>query len=214
MEQPIRVMIVDDHKIVREGLRTLLSEERTIEVVAEATSGEEALQLAPDVLPTVVLMDLVLPGIDGLETTRRLKSTQPECRVLVLTSFTDDRQVHAALQAGATGYLMKDLLKPDLLSAIERAARDEPTLHPAAQRALIRQATAPPSPLESLTQREGDVLRLIAGGRSNREIAAELHLSEGTVKGYVSTILSKLEVADRTQAALLAVRHGVGGAEE
>lgn len=207
---PIRVLIVDDHAIVREGLRTLLSEEEELDVIGEATNGAEALGIIASHQPDVVLMDLMMPMMDGVEATRRVRQQTPASRVIVLTSFRDDQLVHDAIRAGATGYLLKDVLKADLLTAIRRAARGEPVLHPEAQAALMRQASAPPSPLQGLTEREIDVLRLIAQGQSNREIADTLYLTEGTVKGYVSTILSKLNVQDRTQAALLAVKHGLG----
>jgi len=203
---PVRVLIVDDHSIVREGLRTLLSEEAEIEVVGEAANGAEAVKLVATRHPHVVLMDLVMPEVDGIEAIRRIRARKYACEILVLTSFGDDQHVRDAIQAGATGYLLKDVLKADLLRAIHAAARGEPTLHPEAQRVLIRQTTAP-SPFKDLTERELDVLRLIAQGRSNREIALTLHLTEGTVKGYVSTVLDKLQVDDRTQAALFAVRH-------
>jgi DNA-binding NarL/FixJ family response regulator len=203
---PVRVLIVDDHSIVREGLRTLLSEEAEIEVVGEAANGAEAVKLVATRHPHVVLMDLLMPEVDGIEAIRRIRARKYACEILVLTSFGDDQHVRDAIQAGATGYLLKDVLKVDLLRAIHAAARGEPTLHPEAQRVLIRQTTAP-SPFKDLTERELDVLRLIAQGRSNREIALTLHLTEGTVKGYVSTVLDKLRVDDRTQAALFAVRH-------
>ena len=206
---PIRVLIVDDHTIVREGLRTLLAEEAEIEVVGEAANGLEALGLVAMHQPQVVLMDLVMAGIDGIETTRRIRQMNSPCQVLVLTSFGDDQRVRDAVQAGAIGYLLKDVLKADLLRAIHAAARGEPTLHPEAQRVLIRQTRTPAAPFRDLTERELDVLRLIGQGKSNREIATTLHLTEGTVKGYVSTILAKLQVEDRTQAALYAVRHGL-----
>lgn len=206
----IRVLIVDDHAIVREGLRTLLSEEEELDVIGEASNGAEALGVIATHRPDVVLMDLMMPVMDGVEATRRVRQQTPTSRVIVLTSFRDDQLVQDAIRAGATGYLLKDVLKADLLSAIRRAARGEPVLHPEAQAALMRQASAPPSPLQGLTEREVDVLRLIAQGHSNREIADTLYLTEGTVKGYVSTILSKLNVQDRTQAALLAVKHGLG----
>ncbi len=209
MMTPIRVLIVDDHTIVREGLRTLLAEEAEIEVVGEAANGLEALGLVATCQPQVVLMDLVMAGIDGIETTRRIRQMNTPCQVLVLTSFGDDQRVRDAVQAGAIGYLLKDVLKADLLRAIHAAARGEPTLHPEAQRVLIRQTRTPAAPFRDLTERELDVLRLIGQGKSNREIATTLHLTEGTVKGYVSTILAKLQVEDRTQAALYAVRHGL-----
>lgn len=209
MMTPIRVLIVDDHTIVREGLRILLSEEAEIEVVGEAANGLEALGLVATRQPQVVLMDLVMPGIDGIEATRRIRHLYSACQILVLTSFGEDQRVRDAVQAGAIGYLLKDVLKADLLRAIHAAARGEPTLHPEAQRVLIRQTLAPAAPFRYLTERELDVLRLLGQGRSNREIATALHLTEGTVKGYVSTILAKLQVEDRTQAALYAVKHGL-----
>jgi DNA-binding NarL/FixJ family response regulator len=207
---PIRIFIVDDHSIVREGLRTLLAEENELDVIGEATNGAEALDAIATHQPDVVLMDLMMPVMGGVEATRHIRQYHPKSRVIVLTSFRDDQLVQEAIRAGATGYLLKDVLKADLLSAIRRAARGEPVLHPEAQAALMRQASAPPSPIQSLTEREIDVLKLIAQGQSNREIADTLYLTEGTVKGYVSTILSKLNVQDRTQAALLAVKNGLG----
>ena len=207
----IQVMIVDDHAIVREGLRMLLDEEPGIEVIGEAGNGKEALLRAEKLQPQVILMDLVMPEMDGIAATQAIRQKVPNCQVLVLTSFAEDQRVPDAIQAGAIGYLLKDVLKGDLLSAIHAAVRGEPTLHPEAQRQLMRQMTQPPPQnlLDALTEREMDVLRLIAQGQSNKEIAASLHLTEGTVKGYVSTILGKLQVADRTQAALYAVKHGV-----
>jgi NarL family two-component system response regulator LiaR len=207
----IQVMIVDDHAIVREGLGMLLEEETDIEVIGEASNGKEAVLRAEKLQPQVILMDLVMPEMDGIAATQAIRQKFPNCQVLVLTSFAEDQRVPDAIQAGAIGYLLKDVLKGDLLSAIHAAVRGEPTLHPEAQRQLMRQMTQPPPQnlLGSLTEREMDVLRLIATGQSNKEIAASLHLTEGTVKGYVSTILGKLQVADRTQAALYAVKHGV-----
>jgi DNA-binding NarL/FixJ family response regulator len=208
---PIRVLLVDDHAIVREGLHTLLSEEAGIEVIGQAANGAEAVELAGRLQPDVILMDLVMPEMDGIEATRRLRHSNPSSHILVLTSFTDDQRVRDAIQAGAIGYLLKDVLKPELLRAIHDAAQGKPTLHPEAQQRLMRQITEPPAPAPhaDLTERELDVLRLIAKGRSNKEIAAELHLTEGTIKGYVSAILAKLGVADRTQAALYAVKHNL-----
>ena len=208
---PIRILIVDDHAIVREGLQTLLSEEADIEVVGQAANGAEAIALVVDRRPDVVLMDLVMPEMDGIQATRKLREIAPSSRVLVLTSFTDDQRVRDAIQAGAIGYLLKDVLKPELLRAIHDAALGKPTLHPEAQRRLMRQVSEPAAaaPHLDLTERETSVLKLIAQGQSNKEIAAALHLTEGTVKGYVSAILAKLGVADRTQAALYAVKHGL-----
>jgi DNA-binding NarL/FixJ family response regulator len=207
---PIRVLIADDHIIVREGLATLLSEEPEFEIVGQAATGDQAIALSAQHQPDVVLMDVVMPGIDGIEATRQIRRATPGAHILILTSFANDSQVRGAIQAGATGYLMKDVLKAELLSAIRAAARGVPTLHPEAQRWLIQQALGGERTLhDTLTERERDVLVLLARGQSNKEIAATLHLTEGTVKGYVSAILAKLEVADRTQAALYAVKHGL-----
>ncbi len=211
MNEPIRVLIVDDHEIVREGLRTLLSEERDIEIVAEAARGEQALVLAAAHRPEVILLDMVMPGIGGLETIRRLRAAGSKAAVIVLTSFVEDAMVRQALEAGALGYLLKDVSGSELLRALRGAKDGHPALHPEAQRLLMQRLTAPKtaSPLDELTPREKSVLAEIARGRSNKQIAKELHLSEGTVKGYVSAVLSKLGVEDRTQAALLAVREGL-----
>jgi DNA-binding NarL/FixJ family response regulator len=208
---PIRVLIVDDHEIVREGLETLLTEEATMLVVGQAANGAEAVALAADLQPNVILMDLVMPEMDGIQATRLIRSSGLASQILVLTTFADDQKVREAIEAGAIGYLLKDVLKADLLRAIENAAQGKPTLHPEAQSFLMRQVSAAPTPASkpNLTEREFDVLRLLAQGRSNKEIAVSLHLTEGTIKGYVSAILAKLGVADRTQAALYAVKHGL-----
>ena len=209
--KPIRVLIADDHEIVREGLRNLFRGEPDIEVVAEARDGAEALRAAQEHRPDVALMDLVMPETDGLEATRRMREVSPETRVLVLTSFAEDRQVHEALRCGAAGYLLKDVSRQDLLRAIRDVREGLPALHPEAQRLLMRRVAPDParSMLEDLTAREREVLELMAKGRGNRAIAEALFLSEGTVKGYVSIIFGKLGVQDRTQAALWAVKHGI-----
>jgi len=208
--KPIRVLIVDDHEIVREGLQILLNEEADFEVVGMAGDSEDAVALVTKYTPDVVLMDLVMPGLDGIETTKLVLAASPSTRVLVLTTFAEDQRVMDAIQAGAIGYLLKDVLKLDLLNAIRSAAAGKPALHAEAQQFLMRQVMgneAPPR--EGLKERELNVLQLIAEGRSNKEIALALHLTEGTVKGYVSTIFDKLGVEDRTQAALYAVKHGL-----
>lgn len=206
--KPIRVLIVDDHEIVREGLQILLSEESDFEIVGMAGNSDEALSLTRKHKPDVVLMDVVMPGLDGIETTRRVLAISPTTRVLVLTTFSEDQRVRDAIQAGAIGYMLKDVLKPELLGAIRSAAEGKPALHPEAQQFLMRQVTGGEEPLHArLTTREFDILQLIATGKSNKEIALALHLTEGTVKGYVSAIFDKLGVADRTQAALYAVEH-------
>jgi NarL family two-component system response regulator LiaR len=210
----IRLLIVDDHAIVREGLRTLLAETSDLEIVGEAVDGPSAVSQALALKPDVILLDLMLPGLTGIQVIQRLRPALPECRILLLTSFAEDQNVVAAMQAGAAGYLLKDVLQGDLLSAIRQAMLGEPVLHPEAQRKLIEHLTRPqpaaaPAEAADLTEREHDVLRLIAQGRSNREIADQLHITEGTVKGHVSNILSKLHLQDRTQAALFAVRSGL-----
>jgi NarL family two-component system response regulator LiaR len=210
----IRLLIVDDHAIVREGLRTLLAETPDLEIVGEAVDGPSAVSQALALKPDVILLDLMLPGLTGIQVIQRLRPALPECRILLLTSFAEDQNVVAAMQAGAAGYLLKDVLQGDLLSAIRQAMLGEPVLHPEAQRKLIEHLTRPqpaaaPAEAADLTEREHDVLRLIAQGRSNREIADQLHITEGTVKGHVSNILSKLHLQDRTQAALFAVRSGL-----
>ena len=210
MRKPVRVVIADDHQVVREGLQMILAEsDGEIVVVGEASDGDEAVRLAMEVQPDVVLMDLSMPRVDGLEATRRLREAGVPARVLILTSFADGEGVRDAVRAGVTGYLMKDVLKSELLTAIRLAADGVPTLHPRAQQHLMRGIAEPesPSPFGALTPRERDVLALIAQGESNKRIAAALNLSIGTVKGYVSAIFEKLGVEDRTQAALLVAKH-------
>ena len=210
MRKPVRVLIADDHQVVREGLQMILAEsDGEIVVVGEASDGDEAVRLAKSVNPDVVLMDLSMPRVDGLEATRRLRDAGVTSRVLILTSFADGHGVRDAVRAGVTGYLMKDVLKSELLTAIRLAADGVPTLHPRAQQHLMRGIAEPdtPSPFAVLTPRERDVLALLAQGESNKRIAAALNLSIGTVKGYVSAIFEKLGVDDRTQAALLVAKH-------
>jgi two-component system, NarL family, response regulator LiaR len=207
--EPITVMLIDDHRVVRQGLRDFLELQDDIEVVGEASSGEEGVQLARELLPEVVLMDLVMPGIDGVEATRRLKAASPSSKVIVLTSFADDDKVFPAIKAGAISYLLKDISPEDLAHAIRAAQRNEAVLHPEVAAKLMQEFSTPranEAPVEQLTPREMDVLRLIAKGKSNREIADTLIVSEKTVKSHVSNILSKLHLADRTQAAIYALR--------
>jgi DNA-binding NarL/FixJ family response regulator len=209
---PVRVLIADDHQVVREGLRMILSEEReTIEVVGEAADGHEAVREAERLKPDVVLMDLLMPGLDGVAATERIRASGTGPRVLIFTTYADDERVRDAIRAGATGYLLKDVLRAQLVQAIHAAALGVPTLDPRAQQHLMRQVASPPerSPFAALTPRELDVLRLVARGMGNKQIAASLNLSVGTVKGYVSAILPKINAGDRTQAALFAVRHGL-----
>ena len=208
---PIRVLLADDHELVREGLRTVLAQEPEFAVVGDAASGEQAVALALALQPDVVLMDLVMPGLGGQEALTLIRQACPRSQVVVLTSFASDQSVRDAIAAGAVGYLLKDVLKNELLQAIRNAHQGRPALHPEAQRHLMRRITRPvaPSPDAELTPRERMVLQHLARGQSNKAIASALGLTEGTVKGYVSIILDKLGLQDRTQAALFAVRHGL-----
>jgi len=203
------VLLIDDHRVVRQGLRDFLELQEDIEIVGEASSGEEGVQLARELIPDVVLMDLVMPGIDGVEATRQLKAVSPSTRVIVLTSFADDDKVFPAIKAGAISYLLKDVSPEELAHAIRAAQRNEAVLHPEVAARLMQEFSAPrpdEAPVEQLTPREMEVLRLIARGKSNKEIADALIVSEKTVKTHVSNILSKLHLADRTQAAIYALR--------
>jgi DNA-binding NarL/FixJ family response regulator len=214
---PIRILLVDDQALFREGLRTLLSLQPDLEVVGEAGNGEEALRLAARLRPDVILMDLQMPVLDGVESTRRLRAAHPECRVIVLTTFDDDEYVFEGLRAGAIGYLLKDTPSARLLEAIRAAARGESFLQPSIAAKVVAEFSrladqAPPRPqplADPLSEREVEVLRLLASGASNREIAAALVITEGTVKNHVTNILSKLGVSDRTQAALKARELGL-----
>jgi NarL family two-component system response regulator LiaR len=206
---PITVLLIDDHQVVRQGLRDFLEVQEGIAIVGEASSGEEGVHLARELIPDVVLMDLVMPGIDGVEATRQIKAASPNTRVIVLTSFADDNKVFPAIKAGAISYLLKDVSPEELAHAIRAAQRNEAVLHPEVAARLMQEFSAPRSeeaPVEQLTPRELEVLRLIARGKSNKEIADALIVSEKTVKTHVSNILSKLHLADRTQAAIYALR--------
>jgi NarL family two-component system response regulator LiaR len=208
----VRVMIVDDHAVVREGLRNFLGMLPGIDLVAEAASGVESIAIAPKAKPQVVLMDLMMPDMDGIEATRRLHELHPEMKVIVLTSFADDDRLFPALRAGAVAYLLKDVGPKELAEAIAAAARGEVRLHPDVTKRLMSELAggAPKRPEDELTDREREVLRCIARGRSNKEIGEDLFISEKTVKTHVGSILAKLGLADRTQAALYAVKHGLG----
>jgi DNA-binding NarL/FixJ family response regulator len=207
----IRVLVVDDHELVREGLTLLLEEADGIMIVGQAATVAQAVAQAEALQPAVVLLDMMLPDGDGIAVIQQLKALKNPARVVVLTSFAEDEKIRGALQAGATGYLLKDVLRHDLLAAIRAAAEGRPTLHPVVQTHLMQQLkpNRVGTPVDTLTERERDVLRAIAEGRSNKEIAASLGLTLGTVKGYVSIIFSKLAVASRTEATLLAIRHGL-----
>jgi DNA-binding NarL/FixJ family response regulator len=213
MQDPISVMIVDDHDMVRQGAAGYLAAQRDIAVVAQANSGEEAVRLAREHVPDVVLMDLVMPGMDGVEATRRIKDLSPRTHIIVLTSFHQDEHIFPAFQAGAVSYLLKDVKASELVEAIRRASRGEATLHPRVAARLVREFRpgdqGSRSPFSVLTDREMEVLKLVARGLSNQAIADELVISLGTVKGHVSNILGKLHLADRTQAAVLAWQKGI-----
>jgi NarL family two-component system response regulator LiaR len=212
MSQAIRVMIVDDHTIVRKGIRALLTEIAGIEVVGEAADGQEAVAQANSLRPDVILMDLAMPKMDGIEATRQIKTSQPESRILVMTSFATDDKVLPAIKAGALGYLLKESAPEDLVQAIHQIHRGEPSLHPTIARKLLQEIThrsdRPPTP-DPLTKREVEVLLLVAQGLSNQDIARKLHISDATVRSHVSNIMTKLHLATRIQAALYALREGL-----
>jgi len=207
----IRLLIVDDHEIVREGLRALFVGQRDFEIVAEAGNGEEAEAQTRKHKPDVALLDLRMPKVGGCEAILKIKAVSPRTNVLVLTSYLEEGIVREVLRAGALGFMLKDVSRSELLDAIRSTAEGKSVLHEDAQQQLVSEVSAKKqsSPLEELTSRELDILKLIASGRSNKEIANDLNLTEGTVKGYVSNVLAKLGVQDRTQAALLAVKEGI-----
>jgi NarL family two-component system response regulator LiaR len=229
---PIRVMIVDDHPIVRDGLRALMAAKQEIEVVGEASNGRDAVSLALRLQPDIILMDLVMPELDGIEAIRRIIAQWPEARILVLTSFAADDKVFPAIKAGAMGYLLKDSESADLVRSIHQVYCGEASLHPKIARKLLQDmarspappalppedspATAAPAkpPVEPLTERELEVLRLVARGWSNREIADQLIVAEGTVRAHVSNVLGKLHLASRTQATLYALRKGLASLDD
>lgn len=214
MAEPIRVLIVDDHAVVREGLRAFLALQEGIEVAGEAADGEEALEAAARLQPDVILMDLVMPRLDGVAAMRALRERLPRTRVIVLTSFLDDDKLLPALRAGAAGYLLKNADPHELVRAVHAAHAGEALLDPVVAARLVETLAADgvEEPLDRLTPREREVLVLIAHGFANKRIAQELALSEKTVKAHVSHVLAKLGVSDRTQAAVFAVRSGLVGA--
>jgi NarL family two-component system response regulator LiaR len=218
MQETIHVLIADDHAIVRKGICALLATEPDIEVVSEAQDGKGAIAAAQKFRPEVVLMDLVMPGMDGIEATRRIVACQPEARVLVLTSFAGDDKIFPAIRAGALGYLLKDSGPEELVRSIKQVSRGESSLHPSVARRLLRELSQSPSArgsaTDSLTEREIEVLQLVARGWSNREISDHLSISDATVRTHVSSILSKLNLCSRTQAALYALREGLASLHE
>jgi NarL family two-component system response regulator LiaR len=229
MTETVRILLVDDHAIVRDGIRSLLATEPSIEVVGEADNGRDAVAKADSLQPDVILMDLVMPGMDGIEAIRNIVAGQPGARILVLTSFTADDKVFPAIKSGAMGYLLKDSGSDELVRAIHQVHRGESSLDPKIARMLLQEikgeqpaedvASTPcdsdrRSPVEPLTEREVVVLKLVAQGRSNREIADQLVIAEGTVRTHVSNILSKLHLASRTQATLYALREGLASLDD
>jgi two-component system, NarL family, response regulator LiaR len=217
MTAPIRVLIVDDHEIVRKGIRALLATRRDIQVIGEAKDGLEAVAQAHTLAPDVILMDLVMPKMNGVQATREITASHPGVRVLVLTSFAADEQVFPAIKAGALGYLLKDSSPQELLQAIRQVFRGEPSLDPAvARKVLAELSDPPPKPptRDPLTERELEILRLVAQGKSNKEIAGGLVIAEETVHTHVSNILNKLHLASRTQAALYALKEGLASVDD
>lgn len=210
---PIRVLLADDHSVVRQGLRMFLALDSELEVVAEAANGAEAVRLANELKPDVVLMDLLMPEMDGIEATATIRRQLPDTEVIALTSVLEDEKVFGAIRAGAIGYLLKDTEADELCRAIKAAAAGQVQLSPQAAARLMREVRPPDSP-DDLTPRETEVLRLLARGLANKEIARDLSIGEKTVKTHVSNILSKLGVLSRTQAALYAVRAGLVSGEE
>ena len=208
----IRIIIADDHAVVREGLEAILSAQPDMTLVGVATNGAEAVSLTEGLKPDVILMDLVMPQMDGLAAIRSIMADHPDARILVLTSFADDERVFPAIKAGAMGYLLKDTPREGLLQAIREVAQGQVSLHPTIARRMLREINQPsdrPTTLEQLTERERETLRLIARGLSNQELAAVMGIHENTVAKYVSAVLAKLQVTNRTQAALYAIRMGL-----
>jgi len=205
---PIRIVIADDHAVVRQGLRMFLGMDPDLEIVGEAADGRQAIELAHALHPDVVLMDLVMPGMDGISATAALRHELPDVEVIALTSMLEDSTVVGAIRAGAAGYILKDAEAAELIQAIKAAAAGQVQLSPKAAARLMQEVRTPEHP-ETLTDRETEVLNLLALGYANKEIAARLHIGEKTVKTHVSNILSKLGVTSRTQAALYAVRIGL-----
>lgn len=218
----IRVLVVDDHPIVRQGLRTFIDLQSDMEVVGEGTNGIEAVDLARCTQPDIVLLDLVMPEMDGFQATSRIIECSPNSRVIILTSFSEEEKVLPAIRAGAHGYLLKDIAPTELVQAVRDAYLGKVQLHPEIARKLMSVVAAEESSAsrsatdayDELTERENEVLHLIADGLNNREIAEKLFISEKTVKTHVSSILSKLGLADRTQAAIYALRRGLYSDEE
>jgi NarL family two-component system response regulator LiaR len=211
MEAPIKVLLVDDHEMVRIGLAAVLDTEEDIEVVGEASNGEDGIRLVQEYNPDVVLMDLVMDGMDGIETTRRLLKIFPDCKVIVLTSFLDDEKMYPVIEAGAFSYLLKTSRASEITTAIRAAVKGQPILESQVATKIMNRFRQPKvsSPHDALTEREMEVLKSIARGKSNQEVADELFIGIKTVKSHVTNVLAKLGVEDRTQAAIYAFKHGL-----
>jgi DNA-binding NarL/FixJ family response regulator len=218
MDETISVIIVDDHEIVRKGIRAYLESTSEFKVVAETGSGREAIRLAEEMVPDVVLMDLIMPDMDGIKATREIKKISPRTQIVVLTSFHEDVHIFPALKAGANSYILKDVTMDELADALQRAARREVTFHSLVAERILRNIRGEDSGegllFAELTERELEVLKLIANAQTNSQIAEQLSISESTVKGYVSNILSKLHLGDRTQVAVYAWQRGLVQREE
>jgi NarL family two-component system response regulator LiaR len=222
-QDAIRVLLIDDHAIIRDGIRSLLATEPDIAVVGEADNGRDGVSMAERLRPDVILMDLVMPEMDGIEATRRITASQPETRILVLTSFAAEDKVFPAIKAGAFGFLLKDSDSEELIRAIHEVSCGESALDPKIARMVLREMWVEPVPktpqeqvpaVDPLTEREMEVLRLVAQGLSNEEIAERLVIAERTVRTHVSNILGKLHLANRTQAALYALREGLASLDQ
>jgi NarL family two-component system response regulator LiaR len=212
MSEPIRLLIVDDHELVRQGFIAMMGVEPDLDVVGQAANGQEAVELARALRPDVILLDLAMPQMDGIEATREIKSENPDARILIITSFSEDEKVYQAVKAGALGYLMKDSSPEELMRAIHDVHEGRLSLHPDLALKLIEELNRPldqPPTEDPLTEREVEVLILVAKGLSNQEIAERLVVTDGTVSAHVSNILGKLHLANRTQAALYALREGL-----
>jgi NarL family two-component system response regulator LiaR len=217
MEEKIRLLIVDDHPLIRQGLRTVLATEPWLEIAGEAGDGQEAIEMARQVEPDVILMDLNMPRLDGIAAISQIKPDLPQTEILVLTSFSEKEHVFPAIKAGASGYVLKDIPTEELLEAIRDVHQGRSSLHPTIARRLMEEIVQPnedlPTIEEPLTEREIDVLKLVAQGLTNREVAEQLVLSENTVSTHMRKILGKLHLANRTQAALYALRTGISKLE-
>jgi DNA-binding NarL/FixJ family response regulator len=207
----IKILIADDHHVVRRGLVFFLRTQESIEIIGEASNGKEAVELARKLNPDLILMDLIMPEMDGIQATKLIKGAQPEIKIMMLTSFSDQEHVIPAIEAGASGYQLKDIQPDELVKSIKRIMAGENQLHPKATSLVLKHLSSnnrqERKAIDDLTKRELEVLKEIASGKSNKEIAATLYITEKTVKTHVSNVLAKLELADRTQAALYAVRN-------